>query len=77
MDADGMALSLHSPWGVGEICARGLMGSFNASNLLAAAGTLTLLGMDWDETLRELELVTPGARAHDAPGWRSRANRSW
>lgn len=58
MDADGMALTLHSPWGSADIRS-GLMGSFNASNLLATAGALTLLGMPWDETLRELELITP------------------
>jgi UDP-N-acetylmuramoyl-L-alanyl-D-glutamate--2,6-diaminopimelate ligase len=58
MDTDGMALLLQSPWGKGELRTP-LMGSFNVSNLLAAAGTLTLLGMDWEDTLRELELVRP------------------
>lgn len=58
MDGDGMWLCLNSPWGPGEL-RTGLLGSFNVSNLLAAAGTLTLLGMDWDDTLRQLELVRP------------------
>ena len=57
-DADGMALSLRSPWGEAEL-RTGLLGRFNVSNLLAAAGTLTLLGMPWEETVRELELVQP------------------
>jgi UDP-N-acetylmuramoyl-L-alanyl-D-glutamate--2,6-diaminopimelate ligase len=57
-DAEGMSLSLASPWGAGELrtC---LMGRFNVSNLLAAAGTLTLLGMPWEDTLHELEMVQP------------------
>lgn len=58
MDADGMALSFEGPWGPGEL-RTGLIGAFNVSNLLAAAGTLTLLGMSWEETIRELELVKP------------------
>jgi len=56
MDSDGMALGLDSPWGRAEMRS-GLMGAFNASNLLAAAGTLTLLGMAWEEAVRELEMV--------------------
>ncbi|MEJ2534273.1 MAG: UDP-N-acetylmuramoyl-L-alanyl-D-glutamate--2,6-diaminopimelate ligase [Gammaproteobacteria bacterium] len=58
MDADGMSLRLQGPWGGGEL-RTGLMGSFNVSNLLAAAGALTLLGLSWEDTLRELELVRP------------------
>lgn len=58
MDADGMTLTLHSPWGSADIRS-GLLGSFNVSNLLATAGTLTLLGMPWDATVRELELIKP------------------
>ena len=57
-DADGMSLRLHSPWGDAEL-RTGLMGSFNVSNLLATAGALTLLGLSWSETVRELELVKP------------------
>jgi UDP-N-acetylmuramoyl-L-alanyl-D-glutamate--2,6-diaminopimelate ligase len=57
-DADGMTLSLHSPWGE-AVLRTGLIGRFNVSNLLAAAGALTLLGMPWEETVRELELVQP------------------
>jgi UDP-N-acetylmuramoyl-L-alanyl-D-glutamate--2,6-diaminopimelate ligase len=56
MDADGMFLQLHSPWGKADFRS-GLLGSFNVSNLLAVAGTLTLLGMSWEETVRELEMI--------------------
>ncbi len=58
MDADGMALRLHSPWGSADL-RTGLMGQFNALNLLATAGALTLLGLSWGETVRELEVIKP------------------
>jgi UDP-N-acetylmuramoyl-L-alanyl-D-glutamate--2,6-diaminopimelate ligase len=58
MDADGMALTLHSPWGQAELRTE-LLGSFNALNLLATVGTLTLLGMPWDVAIRELEMIKP------------------
>jgi UDP-N-acetylmuramoyl-L-alanyl-D-glutamate--2,6-diaminopimelate ligase len=71
MDADGMALRLHSPWGRAEL-RTGLIGQFNALNLLATAGALTLLGMSWGDTVRELEAVqaVPGrmVRLGGAPG---------
>ncbi len=71
MDADGMALRLHSPWGRAEL-RTGLIGQFNALNLLATAGALTLLGMSWNDTVRELEAVqaVPGrmVRLGGAPG---------
>jgi len=57
-DSDGMALRLHSPWGDCEMRAS-LLGRFNASNLMAAAGALTLLGMPWPEAVRELEMIQP------------------
>jgi UDP-N-acetylmuramoyl-L-alanyl-D-glutamate--2,6-diaminopimelate ligase len=58
MDADGMSLQLRGPWGDSRL-RTSLLGAFNASNLLAAAGTLALLGMDWDEVTRVLEMVRP------------------
>lgn len=58
MDADGMSLQMDSPWGRAEL-RTGLMGNFNVSNLLATAGALTLLGMPWEETVRELEMIKP------------------
>ena len=35
------------------------MGAFNVSNLLAAAGTLSLLGMDWGNVVAEMEMMQP------------------
>lgn len=58
LDADGMTLRIDGPWGRGDLRC-GLVGEFNVSNLLAAAGTLALLGMDWDEVLREMEMLEP------------------
>lgn len=57
-DADGMYLRVEGPWGKSEF-RTGLMGAFNVSNLLAAAGTLSLLGMPWREVIGELEMMTP------------------
>ena len=37
----------------------GLLGAFNVSNLLAAAGTLSLLGMPWPHVLHQLEIMHP------------------
>jgi UDP-N-acetylmuramoyl-L-alanyl-D-glutamate--2,6-diaminopimelate ligase len=58
MDSTGMTLRLASPWGSGEV-RTGLFGAFNLSNLLAAAGTLTLLGLSWNRVVQEVELMHP------------------
>lgn len=58
MDSLGMTLKLASPWGEGEVRS-GLLGAFNVSNLLAAAGTLALLGMPWARVLHQLEIMHP------------------
>ena len=58
MDSLGMTLKLASPWGEGEVRS-GLLGAFNVSNLLAAAGTLALLGMPWTRVLHQLEIMHP------------------
>jgi UDP-N-acetylmuramoyl-L-alanyl-D-glutamate--2,6-diaminopimelate ligase len=58
MDSTGMVLRLISPWGDGEVRS-GLMGAFNLSNLLAAAGALALLGMPWSQVLHQLEMMRP------------------
>ena len=44
MDINGMTIRINGPWGAEDVhtC---LLGEFNASNLLATAGTLALLGM--------------------------------
>lgn len=56
MDSRGMTLKLASPWGGGEVRS-GLLGAFNVSNLLAAAGTLALLGMPWNRVMDQLEMM--------------------
>jgi UDP-N-acetylmuramoyl-L-alanyl-D-glutamate--2,6-diaminopimelate ligase len=58
VDADGMFLRFDGPWGKSEF-RTGLLGAFNASNLLATAGTLSLLGMDWGDVVREMEMMEP------------------
>jgi UDP-N-acetylmuramoyl-L-alanyl-D-glutamate--2,6-diaminopimelate ligase len=35
------------------------LGRFNVSNLMAAAGTLALLGMPWSQVMHQLELMHP------------------
>ena len=56
MDSHGMSLRLESPWGGGEV-RTGLLGKFNVSNLLAAAGTLALLGLPWNRVMHQLEIM--------------------
>jgi UDP-N-acetylmuramoyl-L-alanyl-D-glutamate--2,6-diaminopimelate ligase len=58
MDSSGMALNITSPWGQGKLHAS-LLGRFNVSNLMAAAGTLALLGMPWSQVMHQLELMHP------------------
>jgi UDP-N-acetylmuramoyl-L-alanyl-D-glutamate--2,6-diaminopimelate ligase len=58
VDADGMYVSMNGPWGKSEF-KTGLLGAFNVSNLLATAGTLSLLGMGWRDVVRELEMMEP------------------
>jgi UDP-N-acetylmuramoyl-L-alanyl-D-glutamate--2,6-diaminopimelate ligase len=57
-DAEGMIVGIEGPWGQAEIQS-GLFGAFNASNLLAAAATMTLLGMPWNLVVHELEMMLP------------------
>lgn len=58
MDINGMTIRVSGPWGTEDVhtC---LLGEFNASNLLATAGTLALLGMPWHKVLHQLELMQP------------------
>jgi UDP-N-acetylmuramoyl-L-alanyl-D-glutamate--2,6-diaminopimelate ligase len=58
MDINGMTIRINGPWGSEDVhtC---LLGEFNASNLLATAGTLALLGMPWNHVLHQLELMQP------------------
>jgi UDP-N-acetylmuramoyl-L-alanyl-D-glutamate--2,6-diaminopimelate ligase len=58
VDIDGMTICITGPWGSEQVrtC---LLGEFNVSNLLAAAGTLMLLGMPWHVVLHQLEVMQP------------------
>ena len=58
MDVSGMNIRIDGPWGSEEFHTS-LLGKFNASNLLAAAGTLALLGMPWSQVLHQLEVMQP------------------
>ena len=58
MNSSGMVLKITSPWGEGQLHT-GLLGRFNVSNLLAAAGSLALLGMPWNNVTHQLELMHP------------------
>jgi UDP-N-acetylmuramoyl-L-alanyl-D-glutamate--2,6-diaminopimelate ligase len=58
MNSSGMSLRINGPWG-SEVVHTGLLGKFNASNLLATAGTLALLGMPWNQVLHQLEVMQP------------------
>ncbi|MCW8925843.1 MAG: UDP-N-acetylmuramoyl-L-alanyl-D-glutamate--2,6-diaminopimelate ligase [Xanthomonadales bacterium] len=58
VDIDGMTIRIDGPWGAEKVhtC---LLGEFNASNLLATAGTLALLGMPWHRILHQIEVMQP------------------
>ncbi len=58
IDINGMNIRITGPWGSEEVHTS-LLGEFNASNLLAAAGTLALLGMPWNHVLHQLEVMQP------------------
>ena len=58
LDVNGMTIRINGPWGSEEIHTS-LLGRFNASNLLATAGTLALLGMPWSHVLHQLEIMQP------------------
>ena len=58
MDTNGMSIRINGPWGTEDVHT-GLLGEFNASNLLAAAGTMALLGMPWHQVLHQLEIMQP------------------
>ncbi len=58
MDINGMTIRIDGPWG-SEDFRTCLLGEFNASNLVATAGTLALLGMPWSKVLHQLEIMEP------------------
>lgn len=61
LTANGLCLQIDSSWGQGELRA-GLLGRFNASNLLATLAVLLALDMPFDEALTRL------ARTATVPG---------
>ncbi len=61
MDSRGMVLDIKSPWGCGTVRTP-LLGRFNVYNLMAAAGSLALLGMEFNSVLHQLEMI------HAVPG---------
>ncbi|MCB1770277.1 MAG: UDP-N-acetylmuramoyl-L-alanyl-D-glutamate--2,6-diaminopimelate ligase [Candidatus Competibacteraceae bacterium] len=61
LTANGLRLQIHSSWGDGELQA-GLLGRFNAGNLLASLATLLALDLPFAEALARL------ARTETAPG---------
>ncbi|HEY5776626.1 MAG TPA: UDP-N-acetylmuramoyl-L-alanyl-D-glutamate--2,6-diaminopimelate ligase [Xanthomonadales bacterium] len=58
VDIDGMTIRITGPWGSEEVHTS-LLGAFNVSNLLAAAGTLILMGMPWHVVLHQIEVMQP------------------
>jgi UDP-N-acetylmuramoyl-L-alanyl-D-glutamate--2,6-diaminopimelate ligase len=52
-DMQGMQLDVVTPWGSGSLRC-GLLGRFNASNVLAALASLCVSGLPFDEALRRL-----------------------
>ncbi len=61
LKSSGLNLEVRSPWGNGEL-ATGLLGRFNAHNLLAALGALLAAGLEFDDALQRL------ARVQTVPG---------
>ena len=61
LDETGLSLRVRTPWGEGELRA-GLLGGFNAGNLLAVLAVLGIAGMPLEEILARL------SRVHTVPG---------
>jgi len=53
LTSQGLAMHITTPWGEGELHS-GLLGRFNASNLLAVLGTLLLMGVELPRALERL-----------------------
>ncbi len=53
LDARGFTLQVHSSWGGGELRS-GLLGKFNASNMLGTLAVLLVSGVELTDALREL-----------------------
>ncbi len=64
----GLSFQVETPWGKGEI-ETGLLGAFNASNLLGVLGVLLVSGVEFDEALALLaELKAPPGRMQRSDG---------
>jgi UDP-N-acetylmuramoyl-L-alanyl-D-glutamate--2,6-diaminopimelate ligase len=61
MDAQGLALHLHTSWGMAQLQSK-LIGRFNAANLLGALAVLLVSGVELEDAVRELGLqkAVPG-----------------
>ncbi len=61
MDAQGMALHLHTSWGMAQLESK-LIGRFNAANLLGTLAVLLVSGVELEDAVRELGLqkAVPG-----------------
>ena len=58
LSADGLSMRVKTPWGDGELVA-GLMGRFNADNLLACLAILLASGIELDAALSVLSVLRP------------------
>ena len=54
---DGLRMRVNSPWGTGDISS-GLLGRFNASNLLAVLGALLVTGMPFERACARIQALT-------------------
>ena len=60
MDSGGLKISVHSSWGAAQIDS-GLLGKFNAANLLGSLATLLVSEVELDDAVRSLSEVAPVA----------------
>lgn len=60
MSGQGLSLAIHSSWGAGELNS-GLVGRFNAANLLGALAVLLTSDVSLEEALHSLSRVSPVA----------------
>lgn len=61
LHSDGLSMQVASPWGRGQVSA-GLIGRFNASNVLATLAVLLIRGLDWEEAMARIGAL------HTVPG---------
>ena len=67
-DREGLAIAVHTPGGVGHVRS-GLLGRFNAANLLAVLAALLVSGVEFDTAVQKLHALRPVAgRMQRVPG---------